>query len=102
MSSVTLEGKSVRLEPMRPEHAVALAEVGLGRDIFRYFPIAIDTPEQMAAHVRHCVAGTDEGTPLTWTTVSLADGRPVGSTGYLNIDRQNRRLEIGGTWISPE
>jgi RimJ/RimL family protein N-acetyltransferase len=26
----------------------------------------------------------------------------VGSTGYLNIDRQHRRLEIGGTWIAPE
>jgi hypothetical protein len=33
----TLEGKYVRLEPMKVEHALALAQVGLGRDIFRYF-----------------------------------------------------------------
>jgi RimJ/RimL family protein N-acetyltransferase len=98
----TLEGKYVRLEPMKIEHAPLLAQVGLGRDIFRYFPIAIDTSEQMEAYVRHCVAGTESGTFLTWTTISLEEQKPVGSTGYLNIDRQNKKLEIGGTWISPD
>jgi RimJ/RimL family protein N-acetyltransferase len=99
---LTLEGKYVRLEPMKVEHAPTLAQVGLGRDIFRYFPIAIDTPEQMETYVRHCVAGTESGSLLTWTTISLEEQKPVGSTGYLNIDRQNRKLEIGGTWISSD
>ncbi len=98
---VTLEGEFVRLEPMRVEHGEALAEVGLGQDIFRYFPVTIDTLEQMQAYVQHCVAGTKAGSLLTWTTVSREADRPVGSTGYLNIDRHNRKLEIGGTWIAP-
>jgi RimJ/RimL family protein N-acetyltransferase len=98
---VVLEGAFVRLEPMRVEHAEALSEVGLGHDIFRYFPIAIDSPDQMAAYVRHCVAGTKAGTFLTWVTVARQTGQPVGATGYLNIDRQNRKLEVGGTWVAP-
>ena len=99
---MTLEGEFVRLEPMRLEHATALAAVGLRHDIFRYFPVAVDTTEQMEAYVRHCVAGTEAGTFVTWATVLRDTDRPVGSTGYLNIDRQNRKLEIGGTWVAPE
>ena len=39
---------------------------------------------------------------LVWVTVSREIGEPVGATGYLNIDRHNRGLEIGGTWITPQ
>jgi N-acetyltransferase len=102
VTPVTLEGKHVRLEPMRLDHYEGLAEVGLGKDIFRYFPIAIDTKEQMLGYVQHCVAATDTGIMLTWVTVSRAMDAPVGATGYLNIDRANRKLEIGGTWIAPQ
>lgn len=42
------------------------------------------------------------GDGVTFTTVSRADRRPVGGTSFLNIDRQHRRLEIGGTWLAPE
>ena len=31
--------------------------------------------------------------------VVLVDGRPVGSTRYLNIERFHRRTEIGWTWL---
>jgi len=98
---VTLEGRFVRLEPMRVEHCRALIAVGLGQDIFRYFPINIDTPEQMEAYVRHCVAGIEAGEFVTWVTVSRETDEVAGATGYLNIDRANRKLEIGGTRISP-
>jgi N-acetyltransferase len=27
--------------------------------------------------------------------------QPIGSTSYPNLDPQHRRLEIGGTWITP-
>ena len=99
---VTLEGQHVRLETMRLEHYERLAEIGLGHDIFRYFPITIDTQEQMLGYVRHCVAATDSGSMLVWVTVSRELGAPVGATSYLNIDPANRKLEIGGTWIVPQ
>jgi RimJ/RimL family protein N-acetyltransferase len=101
VTPVTLEGKHVRLEPMRLEHYERLAEIGLGQDIFRYFPITIDTKEQMLAYVQHSIAATDSGSMLVWLTVSREVGA-VGATSYLNIDRHNRKLEIGGTWIAPQ
>lgn len=87
---------------MRLDHYEWLAEIGLGQDIFRYFPIAIDTKDQMLAYVQHCVAANESGSMLVWVTVSRNHDAPIGSTSYLNIDRANRKLEIGGTWIAPE
>ena len=102
IAPVTLEGKHVRLEPMRLDHFERLAEIALGQDIFRYFPIAIDTKEQMLAYVQHCVAATNSGSMLVWVTISRDHDAPVGATSYLNVDGPNRKLEIGGTWIAPE
>jgi RimJ/RimL family protein N-acetyltransferase len=102
VTPVTLEGTHVRLEPMRVEHYERLAEIGLGQDIFRYFPIAIDTKEQMLGYVQHSVSATDSGAMVVCVTVSRELGEPVGATSYLNIDRRNRKLEIGGTWVAPQ
>jgi len=102
VTPVTLEGKHVRLEPMHLEHYERLAEIGLGQDVFRYFPIAIDTKEQMLGYVQHSVAANDSGAMVVWVTVSRELDAPVGATSYLNIDRRNRKLEIGGTWVAPQ
>ena len=38
--------------------------------------------------------------PVPFATVERATGRVIGSTRYMNIDRANRRVEIGATWIA--
>lgn len=98
---VTLEGEHVRLEPMRQEHIDAFIDIGLGHDIFRWFPYAIDTADDMRTFVRTSLDAQSKGVLVPFTTIDKASGKVVGSTSYLNIDRGNHRLEIGGTWISP-
>jgi len=39
------------------------------------------------------------GTDLAFTTILASDDRPVGMTRYLNIERENHAVEIGGTWL---
>jgi RimJ/RimL family protein N-acetyltransferase len=99
---VTLTGRFVRLEPLVPEHFDALVEVGANRGVFEFFPIQIESPEEVRAYLNFCIAQMQSGEGVTFTTVSLADRRPVGGTSFLAIDRLHRRLEIGGTWIAPE
>jgi RimJ/RimL family protein N-acetyltransferase len=38
---------------------------------------------------------------MPFTIIERASGQPVGSTRYLNIDANHRRLEIGYTWVAP-
>ena len=33
--------------------------------------------------------------------VYLPTEKIIGSTGFLNFDRENKKIEIGGTWLAP-
>ena len=97
---VTLEGRHVRLEPLSPSHQAALCEVGLDPELWRWTPMRVTTPEEMAGYVRAALADQDAGTALPFATVDRASNRVAGSTRFMNIDGPNRRVEIGSTWIA--
>ena len=96
---VTVPGRFLRLEPMRDVHLERLVEIGVGHDIFRWFPFAVETREEMASCVAMALAGVRAGLAVPFVTILQATGDVVGSTSFLNIDRANRRLEIGATWL---
>ena len=98
---VTLEGRHVRLEPVSLAHVPALWHVGAYEEIWRYIPYAVHSEDEMRTYVEAELAKQHAGLVVRFTTIAKAIAEPVGSTSYLNIDRQHRRLEIGGTWITP-
>jgi RimJ/RimL family protein N-acetyltransferase len=55
----------------------------------------------MRAYLDAALRFRDEGTQLPFVTVDRRSDEIIGSTRFLNIDRANRRLEIGYTWIVP-
>lgn len=57
--------------------------------------------DEMHAYVESELAKQQAGLVVRFITIAKAIVQPVGSTSYLNIDRHHRRLEIGGTWITP-
>ena len=100
---VTLEGSVVRLEPIRPEHAALFWDVARNdlEDIFRWIPYAVQTPEDFRKLVDKAFDEQERGESIVFATVERKSGRAVGSTRFMNIDRVNRRVEIGSTWIAP-
>lgn len=87
-----LVGRIVRAEPIAESHREGLREAAerdprihrytnmytLGFD--RWFDLAVDSTAEI---------------PF----VVVVDGRPVGSTRYLNIEPFHRRTEVGWTWL---
>lgn len=97
---VTLQGSIVRLEPLSPGHVVALAEVGLDPELWRWQPAPIASVEDMHSYVATALAQQDQGVALPFVIVEKAGGRIIGSTRYLDIAVEHDRLEIGATWIA--
>jgi len=95
---VVLEGRRVRLEPLTLAHHEALA-AALDPTLLQWFA----KPATNAAELREFIADAlDEqkrGRALAFATIERASGRAVGSTRFSNVDRANRRVEIGGTWL---
>jgi RimJ/RimL family protein N-acetyltransferase len=98
---VTLRGRTVRLEPLAPAHALPLARVGLAPDLWRWIPDAVTTEDEMRAYVATALDEQRRGVSLPFAIVDAATGDPLGSTRYGNIVREHRRLEIGWTWLTP-
>lgn len=97
---VILQGRHVRLEPLTPEHAAGLAEVGLDEDLWKWIPTTVRTPEEMSAYVQSALQDQAAGTALPFALIEKSSGRTVGSTRYANIERAHHRLEIGWTWVA--
>jgi len=97
---VVLEGRYVRLEPLTREHSSALSEVGLDEELWRWIPVPVQTPAQMAEYVDIALQDQASGMALPFAQVEKATGRVIGSTRYANIERVHHRLEIGWTWIA--
>ena len=82
----TLEGRLVRLEPLRPELAPALLEAGLvDRETFVLTGVP-DSLESSQAYIRAAVQSREAGLAMPFATVRVADGRVLGSTRFGNLE----------------
>jgi RimJ/RimL family protein N-acetyltransferase len=100
---ITLEGSVVRLEPIRRDHAGIFWEVAKDAldDIFKWIPYRMKSLEDFQQVINKALAEQDRGESLVFATVERKSDRVIGGTRFMNIDRSNRRVEIGSTWIAP-
>jgi len=70
-------------------------------DIFRWIPYSLKTPEDFQRLIEKAFDEQKRGESVVFATVERRSGRVIGSTRFMNIDRVNRRVEIGSTWIAP-
>ncbi len=96
---VTLVGDAARLDPLGVEHLDGLCAVGLTGDIFRWYPTPVRSREEMAAWIGFALAEQQAGRMLPFVTIDRATGRIAGATRFLAMDRANRHVEIGYTWL---
>jgi RimJ/RimL family protein N-acetyltransferase len=100
---ITLERSAVRLEPIRPEHAEIFWEIAKDNldAIFQWIPYRMQTREDFHRLLEKAFEEQQAGQSVVFATVEHGSGRVIGSTRFMNIDRANRRVEIGSTWIVP-
>lgn len=96
---VTLTGRLVRLEPLAVDHVEPLLGVALEPALWRWTRDRPTDEPSFRAYVERALAARAAGSEVPFAQVDLATGRPIGSTRFLSIDRENRRLEIGYTWL---
>ena len=103
VTPITLEGSVVRLKPIQREHTGTFWEVAENAldDIFEWFPYRLKTREDFQLMVEKAFDEQRRGEAVVFATIERGSGRVIGSTRFMNIDRVNRRVEIGFTWIVP-
>lgn len=98
---VTLEGSIVRLEPLSLDHLNGLAEVAFDPSIWRWTTSQPTDIDGLRAWLETALANRAGGSEMPFATVDQSSGRPIGSTRFMSIEPEHRRLEIGWTWVAP-
>jgi RimJ/RimL family protein N-acetyltransferase len=96
----TLEGRLVRLEPLRPEHEDALWLASRDPRTWRWLSIVQpQTREEWRAFVDQALAAAESGAEIP--LVTLCHEEVVGSTRFLALRPEHGSVEIGWTWLHP-
>ncbi|MSO73942.1 MAG: N-acetyltransferase [Alphaproteobacteria bacterium] len=101
VAPVRLRGRFVALEPLVPAHRDELRTLVGEPQVFAHLSVDLGTPGALDRWVDQAEAAMAQGEQLVFVKRLIATGRLVGSTRYMNIAADHRRLEIGWTWLTP-
>ncbi len=95
-----LAGRLVELRPLRRAHARALLEAAADGRLWDLKVTAVPDASTIDAYLDKALQGEQAGTVMPFVIVRRDTGAVVGSTRFWKIDRANRKLEIGHTWLA--
>jgi len=98
LQPVTLQSQHVNLEPLDQRHFDDLVEAVKDGALWTLWYTWVPSPKTMQADIDRRLALRAAGSMLPFTVVDNTTGRAVGMTTYMNVDANNRHVEIGSTW----
>ena len=99
-SPVALDGRHVRLDPLTSAHEEALIAATRDGELWKSTVTIVPSPDRMAAYVASALDAQAARRELPFVIVRRSSGRICRHTRYRCIDHENRRVEIGATWVS--
>ena len=100
LEPVTLKGQHANLLPLDPAQDAGLANAVRDGELWNLWYTAIPKPEAIPAEIARRLKLQETGSMLPFAVQSVASGRIVGMTTYMNIDAAVKRVEIGSTWYA--
>ncbi|MDO5094041.1 MAG: GNAT family protein [Propionibacteriaceae bacterium] len=95
VSSVTLRGGGVRLEPLALEHEDGLRKAAADGELWQIRVTSAPEPEQTRAYIKQALEMPDR---VAFVVLDDEAGTVLGTTSYHDILPAVQRVEIGYTW----
>jgi RimJ/RimL family protein N-acetyltransferase len=97
---VDLTGVTVELLPLQLKHTSRLLDAAADGELWNMTLTVVPGPDTVEQYVAIALEGRQAGTVMPFVIAQRETGKVVGSTRFWKIDRKNRKLEIGHTWLS--
>jgi N-acetyltransferase len=97
----TLDGRFVKLVPLRPEHTDALVEAGAKLD-WAWMMTPLPSRDAVVRRISYGLKSEERNEEYAFVVIRKTDGLVLGSTSYMTIVARHKRAEIGQTWYSPD
>lgn len=103
VTSITLEGTHVRLEPLSTKHEDDLLNAAQADEIWEWLALSpVKSRDKMHEWLLRVEKDIEARTQIWFAIIRRSDNCVVGVTSYMDIRPGHRGLEIGGTWLTPE
>lgn len=96
----TLTSPLIRLRPLCPGDAPALVAAATDGSLWELPFTVVPSAATVDAYLSTALQGLATGYVWPFAIVDARTGTVIGSTRFWKIDRVNRKLEIGHTWLS--
>jgi RimJ/RimL family protein N-acetyltransferase len=96
---VVLEGTRVRMEPLGEAHLADLSAVAFDAPLWRWTIMGPQDEAGLRRWLETALANAETGSERPFATIDLATGRAIGSSRFMSIVPEHKRLEIGWTWV---
>ena len=99
LEPIVLRGRDTTLEPLSPHHHDDLVEAVQDGELWQLWYTTIPARETMYAEIARRLKMQAKGGMLPFAVLDNTTRKAVGMTTYMNADHENRRVEIGATWL---
>ena len=100
LAPVTLDGHSVRLEPLSVEHESGISAAAADGELWKLWFTSVPEPHGTREYIDAALEGQRAGHMLPWAVRDLTTNALAGSTRYHDIVPAASRVEIGYTWYA--
>ncbi|HWJ78458.1 MAG TPA: GNAT family protein [Niallia sp.] len=99
---ITLEGDSISLIPLEIKYKEVLFKALQSPEVWKYTWREVNTVDDLEQILIMAVNNKQEGKQIPFIIKDNMTGQVIGTTRIGDIDKVNRNVEIGWTWLSPE
>ena len=96
----TFIGPRIQLRLLQASDAGALVAAASDGELWNLSFTVVPSAETVDDYIRNALEGHALGTVMPFVIVLRETGLVIGATRFWKIDRKNRKLEIGGSWLS--
>lgn len=97
---IILTGEHIFLEPMTINHVDGLTKVIQDGELWKLWYTLIPPPEQVEVWVNIALEKKEQEQVMPFVVRKINSGEIIGTTRFLNIEKNNRHLEIGSTFYA--
>ena len=87
------------MEPLRADHLEDLRAVAFDEPVWRWTIMGQQDEPGLERWLATALENAAAGTEVPFATIDRATGRAIGSSRFMSIVPEHRRLEIGWTWL---
>ena len=96
----TLTRPRIQLRPLLSSDGNALVEAAADGELWNLPFTVVPSAETVESYIRVALEGRAAGSVMPFVIKTIDADHIVGATRFWKIDRQNKKLEIGHTWLS--